>query len=193
MAKGFPQGSVCKPCWELRYCPYGPLVEQFPLIPTSGTVASSDLEEIRKYFEENVQDILSGRVKTKAELLERIDRLLYLDPSQWEEARKYDAPEIECRIWGHVCPVFFTQSGATETKIGRKQGRSIPREIMLKVVRRDNHVCQICFRYVPDNEVEFDHKIPLSKGGPTAEANIRLLCRECNRKRGNSVADLLRE
>lgn len=23
--------AVCKPCWELKYCPYGPLVEQFPL------------------------------------------------------------------------------------------------------------------------------------------------------------------
>jgi hypothetical protein len=23
--------SVCKPCWEIKYCPYGPLVEQFPL------------------------------------------------------------------------------------------------------------------------------------------------------------------
>jgi hypothetical protein len=26
---------VCKPCWELRYCPYGPLVEQSPLLPTT--------------------------------------------------------------------------------------------------------------------------------------------------------------
>lgn len=23
--------AVCKPCWELKYCPYGPLVEEFPL------------------------------------------------------------------------------------------------------------------------------------------------------------------
>lgn len=23
--------AVCKPCWEIKYCPYGPLVEQFPL------------------------------------------------------------------------------------------------------------------------------------------------------------------
>jgi len=23
--------AVCKPCWELKYCPYGPLVEDFPL------------------------------------------------------------------------------------------------------------------------------------------------------------------
>jgi hypothetical protein len=24
---------VCKPCWELKYCPYGPLVEQSPTLP----------------------------------------------------------------------------------------------------------------------------------------------------------------
>ena len=24
--------NVCKPCWELKYCPYGPLVEDFPLL-----------------------------------------------------------------------------------------------------------------------------------------------------------------
>lgn len=23
--------AVCKPCWEIKYCPYGPLVEDFPL------------------------------------------------------------------------------------------------------------------------------------------------------------------
>ncbi len=23
--------AVCKPCWELKYCPYGPLVEEFPV------------------------------------------------------------------------------------------------------------------------------------------------------------------
>lgn len=24
--------AICKPCWELNYCPYGPLVEEFPII-----------------------------------------------------------------------------------------------------------------------------------------------------------------
>jgi transcription initiation factor IIE alpha subunit len=24
---------ICKPCWEIKYCPYGQLVEQFPLPP----------------------------------------------------------------------------------------------------------------------------------------------------------------
>ncbi|MCH8069989.1 MAG: hypothetical protein IID16_12090 [Candidatus Marinimicrobia bacterium] len=27
--------KVCKPCWELKYCPYGPFVEQSPLLPTT--------------------------------------------------------------------------------------------------------------------------------------------------------------
>src|SRR5690606_36027161 len=35
----------------------------------------------------------------------------------------------------------------------------------------------------------FDHIIPWSKGGPTEEHNIRLLCRSCNRKKGNTFEE----
>ena len=28
------KSRACKPCWELKYCPYGPLVEQSPLLPS---------------------------------------------------------------------------------------------------------------------------------------------------------------
>lgn len=63
---------------------------------------------------------------------------------------------------------------------------------MLKVVRRDNHVCQECHIYVRDDQVEFDHIIPLSKGGATSVDNLRLLCRQCNRKKSNSIESLLR-
>jgi 5-methylcytosine-specific restriction endonuclease McrA len=62
---------------------------------------------------------------------------------------------------------------------------------MLKVARRDNHVCQLCYRYVPDNEIEFDHIIPFSKGGATSVENVRLLCRPCNRKKADSLRELL--
>ena len=27
--------NICKPCWELKYCSYGLLVEDFPLPPTT--------------------------------------------------------------------------------------------------------------------------------------------------------------
>ena len=62
---------------------------------------------------------------------------------------------------------------------------------MLQVVRRDNHVCQTCHQYVPDDQIEFDHIIPFSKGGPTTTANLRLLCRTCNRKKSSSLNEIL--
>jgi hypothetical protein len=117
--------------------------------------------------------------------------LHFLLPWRFEQIRDYSPDDVACKIFGHTCPVFFTQSGATETKEGRREGRAIPREIMLKVVRRDNHVCQRCHQYVIDTEVEFDHVIPFSKGGPTTVENIRLLCRACNRKKSDTLAELL--
>jgi hypothetical protein len=122
--------AVCKPCWELKYCPYGPLVEEFPL-------------------------------------LEKDD-------------------ERSCRIFGHHCPVFYVAEPLTETRELRAITRSIPRPVQFRVLKRDNQICAVCRQPVLDGDIHFDHIIPWSKGGPTAEHNIRLLCSACNRKRGNA-------
>lgn len=185
--KRFPVGSVCKPCWELRYCPYGQLVEQFPLsAPESATPPG------HANYLEALSNLQSGRLRTEDEVWSELERLLYLEPSKWALLDEYDGSELECRIWGHWCPVFWTQSGATETRVPRRQGRYISRGVMLKVVRRDDHVCQVCFRYVPDNEIEFDHIIPVSRGGPTTVENLRVLCQRCNHKRSNDTGELLK-
>ncbi|RLG30570.1 hypothetical protein DRO03_03970 [Methanosarcinales archaeon] len=57
----------------------------------------------------------------------------------------------------------------------------------MRVVRRDNYTCQICGRHLLDDEVEFDHIIPFSKGGSSEEHNIRLTCFKCNRKKSDQV------
>jgi 5-methylcytosine-specific restriction endonuclease McrA len=62
---------------------------------------------------------------------------------------------------------------------------------MFKVARRDDYKCQLSFKPVRDDEIEFDHVIPVAKGGPTTVANIRLLCRDCNRTKGDSTKDLV--
>lgn len=49
---------VCKPCWELKYCPYGPFVEQSPLLP----VVRSDSEEQIRYFKECIETGLVGSI-----------------------------------------------------------------------------------------------------------------------------------
>lgn len=43
--------QVCKPCWELKYCPYGPFVEQSPLLPSSRADAVAHHEHIKKILE----------------------------------------------------------------------------------------------------------------------------------------------
>jgi len=184
--KRFPEGSVCKPCWELKYCPYGQLVEMFPFPDDS-----RDTTQVKRDYYTVMGEFTSGHLKTEEDVWDAIARLEFRVPWTTEEIRGYDASEVGCKVWGHACPVFFVQSGFTETKETRRQDRTVPRDIMLKVVRRDNHVCQKCLKYVPDNEVEFDHIIPYSKGGPTTVENIRLLCRSCNRKKGNDLEGLL--
>lgn len=58
--KPFPKDSVCKPCWELKYCPYGPLVEYFP-DPGSSMTA----EDVQKRYEETLSSLAAGKSKTE--------------------------------------------------------------------------------------------------------------------------------
>ena len=43
--------TVCKPCWELKYCPYGPLVENFPLLPLTKRETVERDEYLKKCLE----------------------------------------------------------------------------------------------------------------------------------------------
>lgn len=121
--------SVCKPCWEIKYCPYGVLVEEFPL--------------------------------------------------------KKENDDRSCRIYGHDCPVFYVAEPLTETRELRNINRAISRTTQFKVLKRDNQICYECGKSVREDEIDFDHIIPWSKGGSSDEYNIRTLCSTCNKKKGN--------
>lgn len=49
----------------------------------------------------------------------------------------------------------------------------------------DKGICQICEKEVPFDEAEIDHVIPWSKGGTTTVDNAQLVCKTCNRIKGN--------
>jgi HNH endonuclease len=285
---------VCKPCWELKYCPYGPLVEQSPTIPT----LLSEAVEHNAYLKRCLDTNLIGNIETlspeteieyenwlnderipflqarfrlrqRRQLAEaskhttdeekiaawfggplppiHISRTRYSDeepevkegdfaPEDWAElvriaeqikeeyrlalktgtidhrtpleparaawfrkqVEEFDrakhpdtVPDIfydaECNVYGHVCPVFFAAEASTETSTERRRGRYIPFDVKMRVVRRDNYTCQHCGEHLSDNEVEFDHKIPISKGGSSEEHNVRLTCFECNRDKSDKV------
>jgi hypothetical protein len=181
-----PKGQPCKPCWELKYCPYGPLVEFFPLLDAA---KPDSISSVKRMHRDAIKACFAAR--TKRELYQAVDFLLFSEPHKWSGVAKYDPEEVSCNVFGHVCPVFLEAEALTETRAGRTSGRHVSREVMLKVVRRDNYVCQRCGERVPDNEIEFDHIIPYSKGGPTTADNLRLLYRACNRNKSDSLHELL--
>jgi hypothetical protein len=168
---------VCKPCWELKYCPYGPLVEQFPLLPLTRKEAIQHNEFLKEQLAAGAYDA------ERRELFEQ--QVAEFDPNDYPE--EHDSKDLEktCSVFGHLCPVFFVNEPFTETREKRRIVRHIPRHVMIRVVRRDNNQCQICSKVLRDDEIEFDHIIPLSKGGSTEEHNLRVTCFDCNRAKSD--------
>ena len=60
----------------------------------------------------------------------------------------------------------------------------IPRRVRRSVWRRDRGKCVECDS---KEKLEFDHIIPVTKGGNNTERNIQLLCEQCNRRKHNSI------
>lgn len=60
----------------------------------------------------------------------------------------------------------------------------IPEEVRNEVWRRDQGKCTRCNSVF---KLEFDHIIPVSKGGSNTARNIQLLCEICNRQKSDSI------
>lgn len=172
---------VCKPCWELKYCPYGPLVEQFPLPPIERKEAVSHIEFLKEQLKKGAYNGWRKRFLTK--------EVKEFNPNNHPIKVPKEISEKSCNIFGHICPVFYVNEPFTETYEKRRISRTISRETMLRVVRRDNYICQKCKEPVREDELEFDHSIPYSKGGSSDENNIRLIHRECNRSKSAKTPD----
>lgn len=76
------------------------------------------------------------------------------------------------------------EHGATlAQRVAKSNGfgsRHIPDAVKRAVWARDGGKCCQCGS---SENVEFDHKTPVSKGGTSDEGNIQLLCRPCNRRK----------
>ncbi|PKV76593.1 TerD family protein [Nocardia fluminea] len=67
---------------------------------------------------------------------------------------------------------------------GQLDSRSIPQDVKAQVWQRDGGACVECG---DGHYLEFDHIIPLSRGGATSVTNLQILCRACNRAKGARI------
>ena len=110
----------------------------------------------------------------------------------------YSRSEI---MLGYLVFFFFTTSGGYllrqwELEKGRlnverelqkqiEHPRYIPSHVKREVWRRDQGKCVECGS---QNRLEYDHIIPVSKGGSNTARNVQLLCEQCNRSKGAKIA-----
>jgi len=140
--------SRCKPCWELKYCPYGPLVEQFPLPRITRQDAITHNEFLKKQLDAGAYD--TARTREFSAEIKNFNAGKY--PEQIPEEEDF----MSCHIFGHYCPVFFMAEAFTETSDLRRGNNSIPFQTKLRVARRDNYTCQECGQLLREHELEFD-------------------------------------
>jgi hypothetical protein len=76
---------------------------------------------------------------------------------------------------------------ANQTLVDRLAGlpdRHIPRDVRQRVWQRYGGRCAECGA---TDYLEFDHIIPIAKGGSNGEFNIQLLCRRCNLRKSDNI------
>lgn len=128
----------------------------------------SDKEVIEIYVVQQLQEI--GFHKTHWFIKERIlTEIEYLI----ESLRILIEPEF----------IPFEEKESTEPN-KEKTDRYIPSSVKLAVWRRDGGKCVECGS---KEKIEYDHVIPVSKGGSNTERNIQLLCEKCNRKKAANI------
>ena len=66
----------------------------------------------------------------------------------------------------------------------KKRSRTISQEVKDRVWNRDGGKCVECGS---NENLEFDHIIPFSKGGANTYRNIQLLCEPCNRNKSAKI------
>jgi hypothetical protein len=83
-----------------------------------------------------------------------------------------------------IIAIFTNQSQQGETEAEANLRKPISSEVKREVWRRDEGKCTKCGSR---ERLEFDHIIPVTKGGSNTARNIELLCEACNRAKSATI------
>lgn len=165
--------------------------------PTLLTDSKMFKEPVQQKIRELERQIEKIKIETANAMSASQDKPLQLYDGRWlyqnsvyEVTRGHSFDEICLLIWEFAdkerrkferLKNKFSGEKSEEWKYERVR---IPEEVRIAVWRRDQGRCARCGSR---ENLEYDHIVPVSKGGGNTERNIELLCQDCNRAKGNRI------
>jgi len=160
--------------YDLRICPkcYENNMRFMNVSPTGQSITCKCLH----CSKEQINKILQG--KDGLELVKKHKEITHLKKiirgTSSEDNKKQD----------DECTFVVSDNSGAETTGDRLSRPIIPEAVRHEVWRRDGGRCVHCGS---QENLEFDHIIPISKGGANTARNIQLLCEACNRKKSDKI------
>ena len=143
-----------------------------------------------EYFELSNRAYRLAERETLAEIGIRDGRVFWWTNSGffWADA-DLSAEEVGLLVWDrerkHTAKIDrLRRIRAREEEAVEARRRAIPSEVRAFVWRRDDGRCVQCGA---EDDLQFDHLIPVAKGGGNAIDNVQVLCRDCNRSKSDAI------
>jgi len=148
---------------------------------TWGAITQKQHEEILVY--QQTRAVVVGTLREKARTYWMFQGQIY-----WED-EGYKPDEVtalildrkdrkERRVSSAMAKVVMRDDPSLHTR------EAIPDDVKLLVWQRDGGKCVQCGS---QSNLEYDHVIPVAKGGSNTARNIQLLCESCNRAKGANL------
>lgn len=156
-----------------------------PLQPGRFTVTLTAVSnECALYVYGFLNNLHAFKDRAREDIEEFIERVQHISPQVVAaEITQRDAVRLKVELEGRGASVRITDTPVRATNGGG--GREpIPERVRNEVWRRDGGHCVDCGSR---ERLEYDHIIPVSKGGSNTARNIELRCESCNRKKAAKV------
>ena len=105
------------------------------------------------------------------------------------EDDEYSSEEVQLLLWQREQKQKrkferLRKEMLSDRAIDEARRERIPEDVRIFVWKRDGGRCVQCGS---QEKLEFDHIIPVAKGGSNTARNIQLLCETCNRRKSDSI------